>query len=313
MPSNAQNIALTVQNTLTARGTTIPPYLSNNLAAICQLFINLTAGTRSTVRAFLTAQDAQVRALLAAAVGLSVKGDIISQQISILRQGAETILGQVDHVMTTVGLDSVAKQSPDLSNLLKSVAEALPLTIPTTVVTSLAGIGGFDFFEGITDYKSLRNKLDDLLFDAARATALSNYANQANDYAKDILNRIEVYITIIDSLDIPLTSLSITPADGNLVFGSVKIGSTSIQTITIQNTSTGTVTFNWAPLNVPFSIIGLPVEQTSMTLYSPIAFTLNVQFAPTLAGLAAQIMNIGYTATTGPANPFAITIQGVGT
>jgi len=39
----------------------------------------------------------------------------------------------------------------------------------------------------------------------------SNYANQANDYAKDILNRIEVYITIIDSLDIPITAVEITP------------------------------------------------------------------------------------------------------
>ena len=312
MPSNAQNIAATVQGTLTARGVVIPSYLSDNLAAICQLFINLTAGTRSTLRAFLTAQDARVRALLAAAVGLSVKGDIISQQISIMRQGAETVLGQVDQVMMNLGLDSVVKQSPELSNLLKSIAESLPVTIPTTVVTSLAGIGGFDFFEGITDYKSLRNKLDDLIFDAARATALSNYANQANDYAKDILNRIEVYIDIIDSLDIPLTNLTITPTDGNLAFGSVKIGVTSVKTITIQNTSTGTVTFSWNTPTAPFSILGLPAEQTSMTLYSPIAFALNIQFAPTAGGLFAQIMNIAYTATSGPPNPFAITIQGVG-
>ena len=146
MPSNAQNIAITVQNSLTARGVTVPSYLSNNLAAICQLFINITPGVRSTIRSFLTAQDAQVRAMLAAGVGLSVKGDIISQQISILRQGAETILGQVNQVMNIVGLDSVIKQSPELSNLLKTIEESMPVTIPTTVVTSVGGIGGFVFF-----------------------------------------------------------------------------------------------------------------------------------------------------------------------
>jgi hypothetical protein len=317
MVSIAQDIATAVRAKLLARGTKLPAYLDDNLSAICQLFINISAGTRSAIRAFLTAQDAQLRVYLATFVSWSTKADILSKQISILRQGATATLEQVDQVMTTLGLDSVVKQSPDLSNLLKSITEALPIKIPTTVATSLAGVGGFNFFEGVTDYKSLRNKLDDLVFDAARAVAFSNYANQANDYAKDILNRIEVYITIIDSLDIPITAVEITPT--TLDFGNVPVAIAfgPILPVAVHNPSTGIVAFSWALTgNAAFSIVGVPEGQTSVTLYAPITYTLNVQFTPSAdiyggMGTRFGFLTITHDAAVGT-SPVTIAIQGRG-
>jgi photosystem II stability/assembly factor-like uncharacterized protein len=96
----------------------------------------------------------------------------------------------------------------------------------------------------------------------------------------------------------------------SLIFGTVNVGQSSKQTITITNQaiSTGTLIGSVGPLSAPFSIVsgGEPFNLTAGQ-----SMTVTVQFSPTLVGAVSESLSISHNAQNQP-NPFNVPLSGTG-
>jgi plastocyanin len=119
-----------------------------------------------------------------------------------------------------------------------------------------------------------------------------------------------------DSTDVPLSGTGVNPinisvAPATVNFGSVAIGSSSDQTITItnQSSSTGTLTGNVGTLFAPFSVVSgggafsLPAGQSKSVV---------VRFSPAALGQSSRTLSITHNAgnQTSPTN---VSLSGTGT
>lgn len=107
-----------------------------------------------------------------------------------------------ENMLAVIPIDTLMRDTPELASVLRGISENIPLKIPSSVFLTIAGIGGFDFFEGITTYRDLRDKIDELKFRVARATSLSNYANTGINLVDAEIDKLAKYILIIDTLDV---------------------------------------------------------------------------------------------------------------
>ena len=171
-------------------------------AATVQVFIALSKPVRSSLRAFLQAQAATLRVTKNELLGKASRGNVVAERINKVGNALLDILSPIDIMLAAMPLDSVVKESPELASFLQEIATSIPIKIPATQATVIAGIGGFDFFDGITNYRDLRDKLDEIRFRAVRATALSTYAETGVFLTDNQLTKIDKYIQIIELLNL---------------------------------------------------------------------------------------------------------------
>jgi hypothetical protein len=201
---------------------------------LIQIFIVISLPVRTKIYQFLIVQEAWLKVLIAEAVIKSQKWDYIAIQIEALRTAlatvsapinallnvipVDTIINAVPQVQSFLGntnqvtnnatstssfnstTDSLSKVSPAFSSFLQTLTQSIPVKIPAAAISDVLG-SGFDFFDGISSLKDLQNKLDDLIFRSARATAVSTYVGAGGSYLSNLLTQIQVYADLLLTLD----------------------------------------------------------------------------------------------------------------
>ncbi len=187
------------QSLVTQKGWDIP-------ASYVQLFIVLSTPVRRALYNLITSQEAALKIQRSSLLMLSKKGDVLAERIALIQTAIDNALLPVNSALQIVPLDTLVNDFPALESTAKAISEflsnivqATPLKIPSSVAQTM-GFGGFDFFEGIRDFKDLRNKLDDLEFRASRAAALSNYTSTGLAYIDSLLSKITLYKEILNFL-----------------------------------------------------------------------------------------------------------------
>lgn len=175
--------------------------------AICQLFYVLTRPFRRALLGYIEVLIAQLYVQKGAAVLLTKRGDVVSNNVKNLTTAVNTMLEPLDKFFATFPLDTVALEVYDelaignaKDEVIGDIAGDVPLKIPASVWTALktaSGVENLEFFNGINSYSDLRDKIDELEFRAARATALSNYAANGVAYYQNKIEKLEVYKLIL--------------------------------------------------------------------------------------------------------------------
>jgi len=98
-------------------------------------------------------------------------------------------------------LNSISNISTEISTLLSDITSLIPLKIPLEFLGAISGVGGLGFLNGVNSLADLQAKMEDLEFRAARATALSTYANAGISWVSNQLKKVDVYLDIILSLE----------------------------------------------------------------------------------------------------------------
>ncbi len=105
----------------------------------------------------------------------------------------------------------------------------------------------------------------------------------------------------------PQTSPQLTVSAASVAFGNVTMNTAATQSLTLTSTGTAPVTVNSASITGAFTII-----QTFPVILNPSqSLTLQVQFAPTTAGVLTGQLTITSTSTTG--SPAVVALSGTGT
>jgi Abnormal spindle-like microcephaly-assoc'd, ASPM-SPD-2-Hydin len=107
---------------------------------------------------------------------------------------------------------------------------------------------------------------------------------------------------------LPVVDMSIAPTSLN--FGSVNVGQSSKQTITITNqaSSTAASTGNVGTLSAPFSVVS---GGGAFNLSPKHSVTVTVQFSPTVAGPASASLSVTHNATN-KTSPTTVELSGIG-
>jgi len=168
---------------------------------LVQTFLVLSRPIRLSIKDFLSAQEATLQIQRGKLLTTIKTGDKLAEKMNALSSVVSEVLAPADRLLAAVPLDSIAKESPAIAEVLKNIADSVPIAIPVSLASTLSGLGGFDLFDGVTSYKDLRNRIDDLEFRLTRATALSNYASTGLEYVDNQLDKVRAYIQVIDLLN----------------------------------------------------------------------------------------------------------------
>ena len=171
--------------------------------SLVQFFMTLSGPVRVLLHAYLDSMIDSLEIEKGTLVALSLTGNKLSEKISAIRMEVNTVLDPINNILKVIPLDVAIAGLPvvqEFSSILKTAADSVPLKIPATQATIISGLGGFDFLDGISSFKDLQNKLDELNFRLARATALSNYANTASFLIDQQIDKLRAYISIIVTL-----------------------------------------------------------------------------------------------------------------
>ena len=169
--------------------------------AVVQAFLALSRPVRDAIKAFFDSVESSLtiqRASLLLSLGMA---DKISQNVTIIFDALNTLLIPVDNLMKAIPLDSVIAESPEIGDLLQSIQDSVPLKIPAGTATIVMGVGGMDFFDGISSYRDLKDKLNGLESRLVRATSMQNYASKGLFYLDNQLDKIRAYKQVITILN----------------------------------------------------------------------------------------------------------------
>lgn len=168
---------------------------------IIQAFLTLSRPLRNSLRQYLQAQRLTYLNTQKVSSFLNTKGVAVAESINALREALQVVCQPLNNIFRVLPVDKALAEIPEVAKFMSELSKSVPLQIPDSVLTQISGIAGFDFFDGITSFQELQDKLDDLLFRASRAAALSTYGNKAIYIAEGQLDLIDKYISILDTLD----------------------------------------------------------------------------------------------------------------
>jgi len=193
----ATSIAEEISNTINSKYdvTWVSPFL-------VQLFIVLTKTGRTIAYNVLQASKTTLQLKKAELVRQSQKGNDLAKKISVLRAATSIITEQVNNILKIVPLDSTLSTIPEVSDFLNLLSSNVPIKVPEYAIFDLAGIGGFELLDGVKDFRSLSDKIDELEFRLSETLAFSDYIQAGSTYLDNQLNKITIYLDIIETLDI---------------------------------------------------------------------------------------------------------------
>ncbi|MCK9541081.1 MAG: hypothetical protein M0R03_03525 [Novosphingobium sp.] len=168
---------------------------------LVQVFIVFTIKVRDIIYTYLVSLKASLEIKKAKFVRETQKGDALAEKLAQLRVLTAITTEQVDSILRIVPIDSTLKFIPEVDEFLQSLTSNVAVKIPESAIYNTIGIGGFELLEGVTDWTSLKEKIDEIEFRLTRATALSNYAQAGSAYIDNYLEKIDVYLEIIVTLN----------------------------------------------------------------------------------------------------------------
>ena len=189
---SSKTVAQSIANDLELSGTYWP--------VIIQAFIGLSQPARQALENYLQAQLVYYSQVRDSVNYLSQKGDIVSNQISGLVTVLTTITQPLLSFFRTYPADSALKAIPEFSEMLGELSNNVPLKIPYSIAAQITGLSGFDLLDGISSFQDLNDKIEEMIFRAARATALSNYASQSTFIVDNQVDKITSLIDILETL-----------------------------------------------------------------------------------------------------------------
>jgi hypothetical protein len=168
---------------------------------LVQIFIIISAKARDIIYSYLLGLKASLITQKAKIVKDTQKYNTIAQKLNDLRIATSIVSEKINSILRVVPLDSTLTAIPEVNAFLETLVSGVPLKIPENAILNTMGIGGFELLEGITDYNSFRNKIDDIQYRLTRATALSTYAQAGSAYIDNLLQKIDIYLEIIVTLN----------------------------------------------------------------------------------------------------------------
>jgi hypothetical protein len=169
--------------------------------ALVQAFLVLSRPVRNSIQTFIDSVEISLNTQRSALLQKFDVADKFSRSNQVIFSAVNEVLQPVDNLMKAIPLDSIVAESPEVSEILKTIQDSVPLKIPATTATVVMGVGGFDFFDGVSSYRDLRSKLDDLESRIVRATSMRNYASKGLSYVNNQLDKIRAYRQVITLLN----------------------------------------------------------------------------------------------------------------
>lgn len=168
---------------------------------LVQLFIVISLHGRNILYAYLQTLRASLITKKARLVRDSQKGNVLAKALADLRVSTAITFGKIDKILKIVPIDSTLKTIPEVEEFLSTLGADIPIKIPDSAIFNVTGLGGFELLEGVTDYRSLKDKIDEMEYRLTRATALSSYAETGSSYVDSLLQKVDVYLAIIVTLN----------------------------------------------------------------------------------------------------------------
>ena len=191
---------------------------------LVQVFIVFSLPVRRFIYAFIQQNIATLKWQKQKLLLLALKGNGLATSINNLRAATVIMLEPVNQFLQMLPLDTILKEIPsapdftqgsapstkgqtttlqslsklstDLAGIIGDIITFIPMHLPPMVVSMDP-----DFFQGINSFSDLEKKIDELEFKLARATALSTYADAGSAYIDNLIQKAQVYIDIIITLD----------------------------------------------------------------------------------------------------------------
>jgi hypothetical protein len=168
---------------------------------IIQALIGLSQPARRALEDYLLAQKAYYNRSRDVFNYLAQKGDTAGNKIAELATLLNEVAQPLKNFFTTFPIDSALKEIPEFSEMLGDLSANVPLQIPATTASLITGLAGFDLLEGVSSFRDLNDKLEELIFRAARATSLSNYSSKATYIVDNQVDKIDNLINILETLN----------------------------------------------------------------------------------------------------------------
>jgi len=167
-------------------------------ASLCVVsaLVALSFPFRASLIAFLNTYRAILLAEKAKLVGKTAQADLVAQQLGIIVAAGRAALAPFNTILGAIPFEQLSKNCPAVVGELQGIVGNIPTTIPSDFVTQALNIDGFDVFAGVTDYKSMRNKLDELAFRLQRAVTISDKASKLSTDIDQSLSIIDKYLAI---------------------------------------------------------------------------------------------------------------------
>ena len=201
-------------------------------ATIVQIFLVLSKEVRDILYAFLQTQKAALDTAKAKLVRESMKGNGLAEQINSLQVATaislqpitqllqllplDTIINELPDAQNLLGdsyknlsgeltfdkfMDGASKISPDFASFINGLISFVPVKIALGAISNTFG-SNYEFFDGVQNFEDLRQRIEDLEFRLARATALSSYAQAGSAFVDNQIAKIEVYLDIIVTVNV---------------------------------------------------------------------------------------------------------------
>jgi hypothetical protein len=198
----AREISAKIIADLAQQGTVLSPSLVTRMPALVQTLIVLSKPLRTAMLSYFESAEAYLNIQRAGILIWSSNADVLSNTLRVVFAAANKLLEPLDSFMQAFPLDTIAKEVPEITDLLDTIKKNVPIKIPATVAVTISGLGGLDFFDGIESYSDLRDKIDDLEFRLIRATAFSTYMSGTLASVDAEIEKVTIYKTILNYLDI---------------------------------------------------------------------------------------------------------------
>jgi hypothetical protein len=163
---------------------------------VVSALVALSFPVRSSLIAFIQTYRAALLVEKSKLIGLAAQADVVSNQLGIVANAGRAALAPFDTILGAIPFEQLAKNCPAIVGEFAQIVDKLPTQIPSTFITQAAYMDGFDIFAGVKDYKSMRNKMDELAFRLQRATSVSDrLSKQSSDFDR-ALDLIDTYLDI---------------------------------------------------------------------------------------------------------------------
>jgi len=166
---------------------------------LVSVLVALSFPLRASLTTFLQTYRAILLAEKAKLVGKTAQADVIAQQLGIIVAAGRAALAPFNTILGAIPFAQLSKCAGATEDL-QHVVDNTPTAIPSSFITQAANIDGFDIFTGVTDYKSMRNKLDELAFRLQRALTVSDKASKLSTSIDRSLSVIDTYLAIFSRM-----------------------------------------------------------------------------------------------------------------
>ena len=167
---------------------------------IVSALVALSWPVRSALIAFLNTSRAALLTEKAKLVGLSSYADVVAKQLGTVADAGRAALAPYDTLLGAIPFEQMAENCPLILETFSQMVDKIPVQIPTTAVTSALGMDGFDLFAGVKDYKSMKNKMNELAFRLQRATSVSDKVNKQSADIDRALSVVDQYLDIFSRM-----------------------------------------------------------------------------------------------------------------